>query len=54
MMIMGGVLGDCFAEAYDRCWASKEYVPALDFWRGLAIELLAIIIYLLFSRRRTS
>jgi hypothetical protein len=54
MMLLGGVLGDCFDHAYSKCWAAKEYGPLLGFWRGLAVEFLAVIIYLLYSRRRTS
>ena len=54
MMLMGATLADCFSEAYSRCWAGKEYAPALIFWRGLAVELLAILVYLLISRRRTT
>ena len=52
MMLLGGVLGDCFDDAYSKCWAGKEYGPVVDFWRGLAIQLLAVVIYLLYSRRR--
>ena len=55
MMLMGDVLGDCFGpDVYSKCWAAKEYGPSLKFWRGFAVELLAIVIYLLYSRRRTS
>ena len=53
IMLLGGILGDCFDQAYSKCWASKEYGPRVDFWRGVAVELVAIVIYLLYSRRRT-
>jgi len=52
MMLMGGILGDCFDDTYSKCWAAKEWGPAVDFWRGLAIQLLAITAYLLFTRKR--
>ena len=54
MMMLGGILGDCFDDAYSKCWAAKEYGTTVNFWRGLAVELLAVVIYLLYSRRRTS
>ncbi len=54
MMLLGATLADCFSEAYSRCWAGKEYAPALILWRGLAVELVAILAYLLFAPRRIS
>jgi hypothetical protein len=54
MLTMGGILGDCFDDTYSKCWAGKEYGPSITLWRGLAVELLAVVIYLLYSRRRTS
>ena len=54
MMLFGAVAGECFDKADSACWSAKEYAPALLLWRGLAIELLAVVIYLLFSRRRTN
>jgi hypothetical protein len=54
LMLIGVSLGDCFDGTYSRCWAAKEYGPALTLWRGLAVELLAVTVYLLYSRRRVS
>ena len=51
--LMGGLLGDCFGEAYSKCWAGKEYGQDIIFWRGLAVELLAVVTYLFFFTRRT-
>jgi hypothetical protein len=53
VMLLGGILGDCFDDTYSRCWASKDYAPTIVFWRGVALELMAIVIYLLYTRRRT-
>jgi len=54
MLMLGATLGDRFDDGYSKCWAAKKYGVAIDFWRGLAIELLAVLIYLLYSRRRAS
>ena len=48
--VMGSVLGDCFEDRY--CQGVKRYSMGHAFWRGLAVELMAILAYLLFSRRR--
>jgi len=50
--LMGSILGDCFHDRY--CQGVKEYAAGHAFWRGLAVELMAILAYLLYSRRRTS
>lgn len=45
-------LGDCMTSSPE-CLASKRYYPSLVLWRGLAIQLGLVVIYLLFSRPRT-
>ena len=44
-------MGDCIDEYDFRCLASKQYGPSVVIWRGLAVELFAIVVYLLIRRR---
>ena len=46
-------IGDCMTGSFE-CRASKLYEPSLVLWRGLAIELLAVVAYLLIARRRNA
>ena len=46
--LMGSILGDCFDDV--RCHAIKAYAPGLVLWRGLAVELAALLAYCLYSR----
>jgi len=46
--LLGSILGDCFEDV--RCHAIKAYAPGLVLWRGLAVELAALLAYFLYSR----
>ena len=50
MEFLGSILGDCFDDV--RCHAIKAYAPGMVLWRGLAVELAAVLAYCLFSRLR--
>jgi hypothetical protein len=53
LFLTGAVMGDCLDEAYSKCWAAKEFGTHVILWRAAAVELLALVVYLLFSRPRT-
>ncbi|MFD1611246.1 hypothetical protein ACFSCW_05455 [Sphingomonas tabacisoli] len=49
--LLGSVMGDCDYAGNADCKAMKDYAPALIFWRGLAVELAASVIYLTIRKR---
>lgn len=50
--LFASISGDCIHDQV--CFAIKEYSSALLLWRGLAIELAAIFLYILIMRSRKS
>jgi hypothetical protein len=45
-------MGDCPSTENLECLGAKRYLPTLILWRALAIQLGAVVVYLLYLRRQ--
>ena len=43
--------GDCMTHS-EECHLASQYERSIVLWRGLSVELIAVVIYLFLSRRR--